>query len=121
MSYITEIIETYKKEIEKATNDEERKAALDKANEALKGTGIQRDPEKNVIKPGEAAVVCEDVLCLLDGVQAVDVSLAGVHDVAQVLVFLCQFNISLLVGDYVRVGDECRHFFVSAFKTIQLL
>ena len=67
------------------------------------------------------ALVCEDVLCLLDGVQAVDVSLAGVHDVAQVPVFLCQFNISLLVGDYVRVGDECRHFFVSAFKTIQLL
>ena len=61
MSYITEIIETYKKEIEKATNDEERKAALDKANEGLKGSGIYLDPEKNAIKPGEAAVVCEDV------------------------------------------------------------
>ena len=61
MSYITEIIETYKKEIEKATNDEERKAALDKANEALQGSGIQLDPEKNTIKPGEAAIVCEDV------------------------------------------------------------
>ena len=61
MSYITEIIETYKKEIEKATNDEERKAALDKANEGLKGTGLYLDPEKNVIKPGEAAIVCEDV------------------------------------------------------------
>ena len=61
MTNINEVIEAYKKEIEKATNDEERKAALAKANEALKGTGIQLDPEKNVIKPKEAAVVCEDV------------------------------------------------------------
>ena len=61
MININEVIEAYKKEIEKATNDEDRKAALAKANKALKGTGIQLDPEKNVIKPEEAAVVCEDV------------------------------------------------------------
>ena len=57
---ITKIILEYNKEIEGASA-EEAKAALDKANEALKGTGIQLDPEKNTIKPGEAAVVCEDV------------------------------------------------------------
>ena len=34
---------------------------LEQANVELKGTGIQLDPEKNVIKPEEAAVVCEDV------------------------------------------------------------
>lgn len=61
MININEVIEAYKKEIEKATNDEERKVTLAKANEALKGTGIQLDPEKNVIKPEEAAVVCKDV------------------------------------------------------------
>ena len=61
MANINEIIETYKKEIENATTAEERKVVLDKANEALKGTGIQLDPEKNVIKPEEAAIVCEDV------------------------------------------------------------
>ena len=60
MSNITEIIEAYKKEIENASA-EDAKAALVKANKALKGTGIQLDPEKNVIKPEEAAVVCEDV------------------------------------------------------------
>ena len=60
MININEVIETYKKECFEAT-PAERKAALDKANEALKGTGIQLDPEKNVIKPEEAAVVCEDV------------------------------------------------------------
>ena len=60
MVNINEVIETYKKEIESASA-EDAKAALAKANEALKGTGIQLDPEKNVIKPEEAAVVCEDV------------------------------------------------------------
>ena len=58
---ITKTILEYKNEVENATTAEERKAALDKANEALKSTGIYLDPEKNVIKPGEAAVVCEDV------------------------------------------------------------
>ena len=60
MVNINEVIEAYKKEIENASA-EDAKAALAKANEALKGTGIQLDPEKNVIKPEEAAVVCEDV------------------------------------------------------------
>lgn len=60
MININEVIETYKKEIENASA-EDAKAALAKANEALKGSGIYLDPEKNVIKPGEAAVVCEDV------------------------------------------------------------
>ena len=60
MVNINEVIEAYKKEIENASA-EDAKAALAKANEALKGTGIQLHPEKNVIKPEEAAVVCEDV------------------------------------------------------------
>ena len=60
MVNINEVIEAYKKEIENASA-EDAKAALVKANKALKGTGIQLDPEKNVIKPEEAAVVCEDV------------------------------------------------------------
>ena len=58
---ITNIILEYKNETENATTAEERKAALDKANEGLKGSGIYLDPEKNVIKPEEVAVVCEDV------------------------------------------------------------
>lgn len=60
MTDITKIILEYNKEIENASAEDVKKA-LDKANEALKDTGIQLDPEKNVIKPGEAAVVCEDV------------------------------------------------------------
>ena len=60
MTNINEVIEAYKRAVENASA-EEAKAALDKANEGLKGTGIQLDPEKNVIKPEEAAVVCEDV------------------------------------------------------------
>ena len=34
---------------------------LEEANAELKGTGIYLDPEKNVIKKGTGAVVCEDV------------------------------------------------------------
>ena len=60
MANINEIIETYKKECFEAT-PAERKAALDKANEALKGTGISLNPDKNAVLPSEAAVVCEDV------------------------------------------------------------
>ena len=60
MVNINEVIETYKNEIENASA-EEAKAALEKVNAAIKGTGIHLDPEKNVIKPEEAAVVCEDV------------------------------------------------------------
>ena len=60
MTDITKIILEYNKEIENASVEDAKKA-LDKANEALKSTGIQLDPEKNVIKPEEAAVVCEDV------------------------------------------------------------
>lgn len=60
MVNINEIIETYKKECFEAT-PAERKVALDKANEALKGTGISLNPDKNAVLPSEAAVVCEDV------------------------------------------------------------
>lgn len=34
---------------------------LEQANIELKGTGIQLDPEKNEIKEGTGAVICEDV------------------------------------------------------------
>lgn len=55
-----EVIKTYEEECFEAS-PAERKAALDKANEALKGTGIYLNPDKNAILPSEAAVVCEDV------------------------------------------------------------
>ena len=60
MVNINEIIETYKRACFEAT-PAERKVALDKANEALKGTGISLNPDKNAVLPSEAAVVCEDV------------------------------------------------------------
>lgn len=34
---------------------------LEQANAELKGTGIQLDPEKNNIKEGTGAIICEDV------------------------------------------------------------
>ena len=46
------------------------------------------------------------VLGLLDRVDAVDISLAGIHDVAQVLIFTGQLDISLLVGNDIRVGNQ---------------
>ena len=51
-------------------------------------------------------LVGQDVLGLLDAVQTGYVALAGVHDVAQVLVFLRQFHETLLVGYDLRVGNQ---------------
>ena len=52
------------------------------------------------------ALVGQYVLGLLDRVDAVDISLAGIHDVAQVLIFTGQLDISLLVGNDIRVGNQ---------------
>ena len=67
------------------------------------------------------ALVCENVLRLLYGVEAVYVTLACVHNVAEVFVFFCQLYIALLISNNVWVCDECRHFLVSALKPVKLL
>ena len=102
MVNINEVIEAYKKEIEKATNDEERKAALDKANEGLKGTGLYLDPEKNVIKPGEAAVVCEDV-SKINGFAMLD-SGTGTMDKVEIINGKLKYSIGDTVA-FVVIGD----------------
>ena len=60
-------------------------------------------------------------LCLFQSFDGVDVFLAGLHDVLQVLVFLCQLHIALLVGNDVGVGDERADFLKSRHKTFQFL
>ena len=60
------------------------------------------------------ALVGKDILCLFDAVQAVDVSLACVHDITQVFPFLGEFHVACLVGDDIRVGNEGAYFLVSA-------
>ena len=51
-------------------------------------------------------LVGEDILSLLDAVQTGDVTFAGIHDVAQVLVFLGELHESVLIGDHVWVGNQ---------------
>ena len=48
----------------------------------------------------------EHLLRLLQTLHRVDVLLSGLHDVLQILVFLCQLHIPLLVGNDIRVGNE---------------
>ena len=60
------------------------------------------------------AFVGEDILCFLDAVQTVDVSLACVHDVAKVFPLLGELHVAWLVGDDIRVGNEGAYFLVSA-------
>lgn len=101
MANINEIIETYKKECFEAT-PAERKAALDKANEALKGTGIYLDPEKNVIKPGEAAVVCEDV-SKINGFAMLDTG-TGSLDKVEIINGKLKYSVGDMVA-FVIIGD----------------
>lgn len=101
MANINEIIEAYKKECFEAT-PAERKAALDKANEALKGTGIYLDPEKNVIKPGEAAVVCEDV-SKINGFAMLDTG-TGSLDKVEIINGKLKYSVGDMVA-FVIIGD----------------
>lgn len=101
MSNITEIIEAYKKEVEEASV-EEAKAALDKANEALKGTGIQLDPEKNVVKPEEAAVVCDDV-SKINGFALLDTG-TGTMDKVEIKNGKLVYSVGEIVA-FVVIGD----------------
>ena len=66
-------------------------------------------------------LVGEDVLCLGDGVEARNISLACIHDVAQVLVFASQFDKALLVGYHRGVGNQGGHFLKSAHKAFKFL
>ena len=66
-------------------------------------------------------LVGEDILRLLDAVQTGDVTLAGIHDVAQVLVFLGELHETVLVGDYVGVGDQGRYLLEAGLQTVKFL
>ena len=63
-------------------------------------------------------LVGKDILGLLDAVQTGNIPFAGVHDVAQILVFLGQFHKTVLIGYHVRVGDQCRHLLKSRLQTV---
>ena len=52
-------------------------------------------------------------------IDALNVFLAGLHDVAQILVFLGELHVALLVADDVRVGDKSRYFFESCHQSFQ--
>ena len=53
------------------------------------------------------------LLGILDILQQTQIFLAGLHYASQVLVFLGEFHVTLLVGYHRRVGNECGHFLVS--------
>ena len=52
------------------------------------------------------ALVGQDVLSLADAVETGDIPLASIHDVAQVLILLGQFDKAVLVGNHLRVGNQ---------------
>ena len=64
-------------------------------------------------------LVDEDILRLCDCLKTIHVALTDLHDVLKILVFLCKFDVSLLVADYVRVGDERAHLLIAALKTVK--
>ena len=66
-------------------------------------------------------LVGKDILGLLDTVQTGDVTLAGIHDVTQVLVFLRQFHKTVLIGDHLRVSNQGRYFLEAFLQTVKLL
>ena len=102
MTNINEVIETYKKEMEKATTVEERKAVLDKANEGLKGTGLYLDPDRNTIKPEEAAIVCEDV-SKINGFALLDTG-TGTMDKVEIKNGKLVYSVGEIVA-FVVIGD----------------
>ena len=63
----------------------------------------------------------QHLLGVLHGLQAVQIILPGLHDVAQVLILLGEFHVAFLVADHVRVGDERAHFLVAAHQTFQFV
>lgn len=101
MININEVIEAYKKKIENASA-EDAKTALAKANEALKGTGIYLDPEKNVIKPGEVAIVCEDV-SKINGFAMLDTG-TGSLDKVEIINGKLKYSVGDMVA-FVIIGD----------------
>ena len=59
------------------------------------------------------------LLGILDILQTTHVFLPGGNDFAKVLIFLGQFYVTLLVGNYGRVRDKRTHFLVSGNKSFQ--
>ena len=66
-------------------------------------------------------LVCENVLGLLDTVQTGDVTFAGIHDVAQVLIFLRQFDEAVLVGNHIGVRNQGRYFLEACLQSVEFL
>ena len=58
--------------------------------------------------------VGEHVLGLFDGVETVDVSLACLHDVVEILILLGEFYITLLIGYDGGVGDKRADFLIAS-------
>ena len=67
------------------------------------------------------SLVGQDILGFADAVQTGDVTLAGIHNVTQVFIFLRQFHEAVLVCYHVRVGDERRHLFKACLQTVEFL
>ena len=66
-------------------------------------------------------LVGQNILGFADSLQTIDVALAGIHNVAQVLPFLRQFYVAVLVGYHGGVGNQRRDLFVTGFQTVELL
>ena len=65
--------------------------------------------------------VSQNILGFGDGVETLHISLAGVHDVAKILVLFGQLDVSLLVGYHGWVRNQRSHLFVTGFQPVQLL
>ena len=66
-------------------------------------------------------LVGDDVFRLVDAAEHLDVFLAGLHQVAQFLVFFGQLDVALLVGNDGRVGNQRRYFLEAGYEGVEFV
>ena len=59
---------------------------------------------------------CHYLLCLFQSVQTLYIFFAGLHNVAHIFVFLGELDITLLVCNHIRVGDEGGNFLKPGYQ-----
>ena len=69
-----------------------------------------------VCKTDEVGFGCHYLLCLFQSVQTLYIFFAGLHNVAHILVFLGELDITLLVCNHIRVGDEGGNFLKPGYQ-----
>ena len=67
------------------------------------------------------ALFLDHLLGQSDIVKRVDVFLAGLDNLAQVLILLCQADVAFLVSNHAGVGDECAHLLIAAHEAFQFI